>query len=296
MALKSTLAKRIIFGLVMSLALVALILVEGYLSCHSRFMASHALGGAGFVLLVIAFVGAGSIELLRMARARNVNVRPVLMVAAVAVVSSAPLWAAWLGLPAAESLAAVLLAGLLVAAAIQARTQGTAGSLSNLAALCLGTVYLGLGGYFIVLIRLLGASAETTWGQVGPVVMFVACVKSCDIGAYFTGRFLGRHKWVPRISPAKTWEGLGGGILLAMIAASLFALLSGIMPYGNAILFGLVVAVAGQLGDILESMLKRDLGVKDSASLVPVFGGVLDMLDSPVVAAPFAYFIFCWSL
>jgi phosphatidate cytidylyltransferase len=124
--------------------------------------------------------------------------------------------------------------------------------------------------------------------------VFLTCVKFCDIGAYFTGRFLGRHLWVPSISPKKTWEGFFGGIVIAVIAASLFAQFSAIMGIGRAVVFGVVAAVTGQLGDLLESMLKRDAGSKDSASLIPEFGGVLDLLDSVLVAAPFAYLVLAW--
>ncbi|MCK4628471.1 MAG: phosphatidate cytidylyltransferase, partial [Sedimentisphaerales bacterium] len=160
---------------------------------------------------------------------------------------------------------------------------------------CLSIIYLGVGGWFLMAIRLIGRSEPGTWGQIGPLVMFLACVKSCDIGAYFTGRFLGRHKMIPSISPGKTWEGLIGGVVLAVIAASLFACFVGIIGYGKSAVFGVAVAVSGQLGDLLESMLKRDAGSKDSASLVPEFGGVLDLLDSPLAAAPIAYMIFIWN-
>ena len=102
------------------------------------------------------------------------------------------------------------------------------------------------------------------------------------------GRLLGGK---PLFGPGKTWEGFIGGIILSMIVASLFAMFSGIMEIGIALLFGLMVAVVGQLGDLLESMLKRDANSKESARLIPEFGGVLDLLDSVVVAAPFAYLI-----
>ena len=81
---------------------------------------------------------------------------------------------------------------------------------------------------------------------------------------------------------------------LAVIVASLFAEFTDIMYFGKAIVFGIAVAVSGQLGDLLESMLKRDAGSKDSASLIPEFGGVLDLLDSVLVAAPFAYLVLAW--
>ncbi|MBN1764650.1 MAG: phosphatidate cytidylyltransferase, partial [Sedimentisphaerales bacterium] len=117
-------------------------------------------------------------------------------------------------------------------------------------------------------------------------------VKCSDIGAYFTGRFIGRHKLAPGISPGKTWEGFCGGIILAVIIASLFSNFSGIMNIGRSIVFGITIAIIGQLGDLLESMYKRDAGSKDSDNLVPEFGGMLDLVDSPLIAAPVAYLMF----
>ena len=152
-------------------------------------------------------------------------------------------------------------------------------------------IYLGGGCFFTVKLRLLGANGLTIWQQIAPLVMVIATVKCADIGAYFTGRAIGRHKWMPNISPKKTWEGFFGGILLSTIVSSLLAVISDIIPFGGAVIFGLVLGVTGQLGDLLESMLKRDGAIKDSASLIPEFGGVLDVVDSVVVAAPFGYMI-----
>lgn len=171
---------------------------------------------------------------------------------------------------------------------VQGARSGNQGTLANLAVLCFAVLYLGLGGWFIVAIRMVGGSADSAWGQSGAVLMFLACVKSADIGAYLIGSQIGRHPWVPSISPKKTWEGFIGGVVLAVIVGWLFAAFSDIMSVGMGIVFGAVVAVTGQLGDLLESMLKRDAGSKDSAKLVPEFGGALDLLDSVIVAAPFA--------
>ena len=126
-------------------------------------------------------------------------------------------------------------------------------------------------------------------------MLFLLTVKCADIGAYFTGKAVGRHLWVPQISPAKTWEGFIGGILLASIIASLFARLFDIIPVAVALFFGGVIGIFGQLGDLLESMLKRDAGEKDAAHLLPAFGGVLDLVDSVIVAAPVAYWILRWA-
>ena len=115
--------------------------------------------------------------------------------------------------------------------------------------------------------------------------------KCCDIGAYFTGRLLGRHRMTPVLSPKKTWEGAAGGLVAggagghrhqppgpACCAADL-----------AAVGFGLTVGLAGMLGDLAESLIKRDCQQKDASQVVPGFGGVLDVVDSIVFAAPVAY-------
>ncbi len=111
---------------------------------------------------------------------------------------------------------------------------------------------------------------------------------SCDTGAYLVGSLVGRHKMIPHISPGKTWEGLGGGTLGAIVAA---VALSGILKIGwlPAILLGLVICAAAVSGDLCESLLKRAAGVKDSGNVIPGHGGVLDRIDSILFVLPALY-------
>ena len=122
------------------------------------------------------------------------------------------------------------------------------------------------------------------------VLIFV--VKCSDIGAYTAGRFFGKHKFSPVISPKKTWEGMAGGVILAAVVAVAFAVFCDIMSWRLAIVFGVVFAFIGQLGDLAESMLKRDAETKDSSNSVPGFGGILDVVDSILITAPFGYLFF----
>lgn len=151
-------------------------------------------------------------------------------------------------------------------------------------------VYLGLMFGFLLALR----REHSAWIVAG--VMLVT--KSCDIGAYFTGRAIGKHKLIPWLSPGKTWEGLFGGIALAALTAvggvMLWEKLAGesglgAMPYWHAAIAGGVLGLVGQVGDLLESVFKRDAGIKDSGRTLPGFGGVLDVLDSLLLAAPVAY-------
>jgi phosphatidate cytidylyltransferase len=106
------------------------------------------------------------------------------------------------------------------------------------------------------------------------------------------GRLFGKHKFSPVLSPKKTWEGMAGAVIFASVVSSIFALTSDIMLLWQAILFGIVFAFLGQLGDLAESMLKRAAEQKDSANTVPGFGGVLDVIDSPLATGVFAYLFF----
>ena len=274
----------------MTVAMAAVVAADGYLSCRDYFVLGPAARGLGFCLVAVFFVAGGTLELYRIASAKRLHPSlPMMLIVSVAVATH-PLWGCRLGNSSAAILAAVMLAGLFFTA-VGCAGRGNADAVGSMACTCLGAVYLGLGVWFVVAIRLLCTDAEGAWGQIGAVAMFLACVKSTDIGAYLIGRRLGRHKLIVSISPAKTWEGSIGGLVVAVIVASLFAVLTDIMSIGLAVVFGAAVGVAGQLGDLLESMLKRDAGVKDSARLVPEFGGMLDLLDSVLTAAPLAYLI-----
>jgi len=122
------------------------------------------------------------------------------------------------------------------------------------------------------------------------IFFLLVVVFATDTGAFYTGRTWGRHKLYESVSPEKTWEGTVGGFLAGTAAGVLFAAYTGIHPI-NAPLFlvAALVGTAGQLGDLVESMLKRNHGVKDSGNLLPGHGGLLDRVDSLLGAAPVMY-------
>ncbi|MFN4260051.1 MAG: phosphatidate cytidylyltransferase [Gemmataceae bacterium] len=152
--------------------------------------------------------------------------------------------------------------------------------------------YLGLLPSFLAQLRWLGDGTETTASTRGTLalalVIFVP--KMGDTFAYFTGRFLGRHPLTPRLSPKKTWEGAAGGLTAAVVTTLVIRQFGPILPQvWSALGFGLTVGLAGMFGDLAESLIKRDCQKKDASQVVPGFGGILDVVDSILFAAPVAY-------
>ncbi|MDR1384945.1 MAG: phosphatidate cytidylyltransferase [Planctomycetaceae bacterium] len=161
----------------------------------------------------------------------------------------------------------------------------------NLAGAVFMMGYLGLLSCFIILLRM-------TYGLL-PLLTMIAIVKMNDAGAYTIGRIFGRHKMAPELSPKKTVEGGIGGVIFAIFASWFcFCILNAAESIvRNWFFFGLVIAISGSLGDLAASLIKRDVGKKDSGSLIPGFGGFLDLFDSLILAAPVAFFwwTFCVS-
>jgi len=197
------------------------------------------------------------------------------------------------------SLAVLLLAELF-------RNNGSA--MLNLGATVLGLVYVPLFlGTFIGLremftrtdlavahhFLMLGGSAdgESIYASGGATVIAVfAMIWLCDTAAYQVGRKIGKHKLFPRISPNKSWEGAVAGFLFSVggaVAAKYLAL--SYLPLVHAVVLGCLVGTIGQLGDLTESLFKRDAGVKDSSARIPGHGGVLDRFDSLLLVAPVVY-------
>jgi len=158
----------------------------------------------------------------------------------------------------------------------------------------LAVLYLGVLASFLIQLR---------WQSAGllALTMHIAAAKCGDIGAYFGGRALGRIKLCPLLSPNKTVEGAVCGLVASIVGAVAVDAVGPVligrwfpMTFLAAGIFGLVVGVAAQVGDLVESLIKRDCQQKDASNLVPGFGGILDVLDSPLFAAPVGYFL--WNL
>ncbi len=125
------------------------------------------------------------------------------------------------------------------------------------------------------------------------LLYFVLITKFSDTGAYTIGSLFGKHKMIPRISPGKTWEGFAGAILVSMLASVIFVQLLGNkmagMNLAHAIILGAILGVSAVVGDLIESLFKREAGIKDSGKWFPGIGGILDLLDSLLFNAPIMY-------
>jgi phosphatidate cytidylyltransferase len=123
----------------------------------------------------------------------------------------------------------------------------------------------------------------------GIVIGFFLLLWANDTGAYFVGVTMGRHRLLERISPKKSWEGFFGGLIISLVVAWILSGLLGVVDRTGWMIISVIVSVAGTYGDLVESMLKRSLGVKDSGTIMPGHGGFLDRFDSAVISFPLVY-------
>jgi phosphatidate cytidylyltransferase len=141
-----------------------------------------------------------------------------------------------------------------------------------------------LAGLYVVLVGLEGGE----WWTLASIIIVVAT----DVGAYASGLAFGKHKLAPTISPGKTWEGFAGSIVVAVVAGILLGWLMLGQPWWVGLVMGVLLALVGTMGDLTESLIKRDLGVKDISTWLPGHGGFLDRLDSILPSAAVAYVIY----
>jgi phosphatidate cytidylyltransferase len=162
--------------------------------------------------------------------------------------------------------------------------RGSVRYLSDVAASVFLVVYLGLFASFATLMVAPADGSQR-------VLTFLIVVVCSDTGGYAAGVFFGRHPMAPSISPKKSWEGFSGSVLVAMLGGSLSVALMLDHPWWQGALLGAVLAVVATGGDLAESLIKRDLGVKDMGRLLPGHGGIMDRLDSLLPSA-----VVCWLL
>ncbi len=158
---------------------------------------------------------------------------------------------------------------------------------TNIAMSLLGVTYIaipfGLLMYFFDPLVLSGSL------HYGIVLGFLVILWLNDTGAYFVGSLIGKHKLFERISPGKTWEGSAGGVVFALLTAWGLSFIFQQLDLRHWLVLALIIVVSGSLGDLVESMLKRSLGIKDSGNVLPGHGGLLDRFDAVLLSAPFVF-------
>jgi len=270
-------------------------------------------GGWLFPLVLLVSVVAGG-EMLWMFATRPADERPMAWLVyggnlAIVGINAVPLFC-----PAAESASAVARLGWPMAAFIGAVLIGFVGEMRRYKEPGRTLARLSLAIFALAYVSVLLSCAmqlrviRGNLAGLTAVASLIAVVKMGDTGAYTVGRLIGRHKMTPRLSPGKTWEGVAGAVLLSAVAGWLvLRLLPGAIggptialgsvrePLGRWqwIAYGIIVGIAGLLGDLAESLIKRDAGRKDSSPWMPGLGGLLDLLDSILFAAPVAWL--CWA-
>jgi phosphatidate cytidylyltransferase len=260
---------------------------------------NHGVAGVGLLALLIIILPLATQEVARLFTAENVS--PYRFISG-AGSGSLVIHAFMTQFPVFQPVAASVLAFIIVfvmlfAALRRAWSRQTQGAIVHMAGTVLSTLYLGGLGWFLMALRVKHSfKASGVQGSTMILVMILLVVKFTDIGAFFGGKAIGRHKLIYWLSPGKTWEGLVCGLLTAGAIGALIATQihppTYPLPWWKGFIFGMVIGGIGQLGDLLESLMKRDAEVKDSGKLIPGFGGVLDVIDSPLLAAPFAYLMF----
>lgn len=186
-----------------------------------------------------------------------------------------------------------ILTFLLVLALILELTRPERKPVANVGATALGVIYVGwLISHLIRLRTLPGWITVGSWhSEKGAWLLMLVFLPTwaCDTGAYFAGRFFGKRKLAPSLSPGKTVEGSIGGFISSILIAAITGIAIHI-PIGHAVVIGALIGVAAQLGDLVESSIKREIGIKDFGSILPGHGGALDRFDSLLFTGPLVYY------
>lgn len=240
----------------------------------------------GFVLIVALALSLGAVELYQamLKLGMRAAVVPIVVGTVLIIVGS---YLAGIQNPVIVPSNTILLAALgltVLASMIWRMPQGQDGFVKDTAASLLIIAYLPLMGAFVALM-LAGSQGSAR------IVTFLLVVTMSDLGGYVFGVLLGKHPMAPRISPKKSWEGFVGSVLFGIVSGVLMCIFVLDVQFWVGIILGVLLVGAGTCGDLVESLIKRDVGIKDMSSFLPGHGGVMDRLDSLLLAAPVAWLI-----
>ncbi len=298
------LKQRLLSGFILGLVGVAIVLLDIFLEGGNYYF--QWLGWRPRGLLTILLAMGLAIMALRefYSLARAAGLKPFVLIGIILSIflflencaESLSGWGLWLKSQRIDFTLPVLAAGLAAAFVLQVVRWGTKGAFGNIGATLLGVIYIGLLGSFLVRIRQMTWLPEENYRAARGALhlaVFVGTIKMTDVCAYFSGKHFGKHKLIVSVSPGKTVEGLIGGLAGGVITCVILCHLTSIInSVWLTILLGIILSGMGQLGDLAESIFKRDAREKDSSNSLPGFGGFLDVIDSLLLAAPLAYLIF----
>jgi phosphatidate cytidylyltransferase len=250
-----------------------------------------------FNIVVIAFLTIGMVEYYSMARSRGFAPFRVIGIS----FSIAIALLAWAGRP--ITMLYALAAGIIIIYTF-AMARNEKNAMANIAVTVFGVLYVGWFCSHIILLRKLpigAGEASSNFGGAGYVIILLILLWLGDSGAFFAGTGWGRHKLIPAISPNKTIEGSIGGFVITLVGAVLIKDAGNVLDafgvtlfpdigYAGYLLIGSGIGIVGQIGDLCESYIKRDAGLKDTGNLFPGHGGFLDRFDSLLFSAPLFYY------
>jgi phosphatidate cytidylyltransferase len=247
-------------------------------------------GGWAFAAMITLILGLAAWEYARIFKIGGHRPADILLVGGAGLLA---LGRAWNGFVSADWLVALLILVSMTYHLI-AYERGRDQAASDFAVTVSGIFYIGWLGAYLISLRNL---PNGMWW----VLVVLPAVWLADSGAYFIGRAMGKHKFSPRLSPKKTWEGYIGGIVVGTFGTTLLAVFwnliePDVMTPLQGALIGLIVALLTVLGDLGASMIKRQFGVKDSSHLIPGHGGVFDRIDSWIWAGVIGFYIIQWLI
>lgn len=230
-----------------------------------------------FVVIVAVAIGLGLIEVSRAFKTANI------VIPLVPIITGGLMMMVAAYLESIEA-AAVAMALTVIGTLIWRLADGADGFVRDTSAAIFLLTYLPLMAVFVMLML---AEEDGAWR----IVAFILATVASDTGGYAAGILFGKHPMAPSISPKKSWEGFGGSLIVGMLAGILVVQFGLDGPWWVGIVLGVAAAATGTMGDLSESLIKRDLGIKDMGTLLPGHGGVMDRLDSLVAVAPVAWVI-----
>ena len=283
---------RLITGPLLSIALIAIVYFDDRLGCITCGCGTYLQPGLLIALLAVLAAPLAALEFNAMAQ--NAAIRcsvPMLILSMEAWIVAMYLIPTSMPTTTAIALMASILIGSFALSVIcLSKGKDLRGVIAGATFTVATAAYVAMGFGLLLLIR----RDHSAWWIIG----IIAIVKMCDTGAFFVGCSIGKRKMIPWVSPAKSWEGLFGGLATACLTAIVLAMLSNAylpneprLAIGYAAFLGILFGILGQIGDLLISVFKRDSRIKDASSVLPGLGGILDVLDSLLLVSAVAYWL-----